>query len=48
MFAVKVPQILKLFKAKSGAGISMMSVLTELIAISAAWSYAYAKKFPFR
>jgi hypothetical protein len=26
----------------------MMSVLTELIAISAAWSYAYAKKFPFR
>ncbi|KAK7480584.1 hypothetical protein BaRGS_00028160 [Batillaria attramentaria] len=44
---VKLPQIIKMLQAKSGAGISLMSVTFELIAISATWSYGFAQKFPF-
>ncbi|KAL8600688.1 hypothetical protein ACOMHN_006754 [Nucella lapillus] len=44
---VKVPQIIKMLRAKSGEGISMWSVNMELLAISASWSYGYASKFPF-
>ncbi|KAK7090023.1 hypothetical protein V1264_009882 [Littorina saxatilis] len=44
---VKVPQIVKLLKAKSGEGISLISVSCELLAISATWSYGFASKFPF-
>ncbi|CAL1542883.1 unnamed protein product [Lymnaea stagnalis] len=44
---VKVPQILKIFKAKSGDGISLTSVTLELVAISASWAYGRGKNFPF-
>lgn len=44
---VKLPQIIKIINAKSGEGISMASVIFELIAISATLSYGYAKSFPF-
>lgn len=44
---VKLPQIIKIVKGKSGQGISMASVIFELIAISATLSYGYAKAFPF-
>ncbi|OWF54482.1 mannose-P-dolichol utilization defect 1 protein-like [Mizuhopecten yessoensis] len=44
---VKLPQILKIFKAKSAEGISFISVLFELIAVSATTTYGYAMKFPF-
>ncbi|XP_076435918.1 mannose-P-dolichol utilization defect 1 protein-like [Babylonia areolata] len=44
---VKVPQIVKMLRARSGEGISMMSLNMELLAISASWSYGYASKFPF-
>lgn len=44
---VKVPQIIKVLRAKSGEGINMISVSCELLAISATWSYGFAQKFPF-
>ncbi|KAK3603712.1 hypothetical protein CHS0354_023325 [Potamilus streckersoni] len=44
---VKVPQIIKIVRAKSGKGISFSSVLFELIAITANTSYSFAKGFPF-
>ncbi|GFN75761.1 mannose-p-dolichol utilization defect 1 protein-like [Plakobranchus ocellatus] len=46
-FIVKVPQIIKILKAKSGEGISLISVTLELFAISAAWAYGAGHKFPF-
>ena len=48
LLSVKVPQILKVCKAKSGEGISFASVLFELIAISANASYSFSMGFPFR
>lgn len=44
---VKVPQILKIFKARSGDGISLISVSLELVAISSSWAYGKGKNFPF-
>ena len=46
--SVKLPQIIKIVNGKSGEGISMASVIFELVAISATLSYGYAKSFPFR
>ncbi|XP_055684169.1 mannose-P-dolichol utilization defect 1 protein homolog [Lutzomyia longipalpis] len=44
---VKVPQILKIVKNRSGEGISIASVLVEICAITAHISYNYVKGFPF-
>ncbi|XP_071033225.1 mannose-P-dolichol utilization defect 1 protein homolog isoform X2 [Parasteatoda tepidariorum] len=44
---VKFPQILKILKAKSAEGISFLGVLLELIAVTSAASYSYAKGYPF-
>ncbi|XP_012945276.1 mannose-P-dolichol utilization defect 1 protein [Aplysia californica] len=44
---VKLPQVIKIFKAKSGQGISLVSVTFELMAISASWAYGAGNNFPF-
>lgn len=43
---VKVPQILILLSARSGAGVSLFSVLLELIALTFTSSYSLANNFP--
>ena len=48
IFSVKFPQILKILNAKSAEGISFLSVLLELIAVTSAASYNFAKGYPFR
>ncbi|XP_041358979.1 mannose-P-dolichol utilization defect 1 protein-like [Gigantopelta aegis] len=44
---VKIPQIVKILRSQSAVGISLLSVTCELLAISASWSYGFAKQFPF-
>jgi len=44
---VKVPQIIKLYRNKSGEGISMSSVTLDLTAITIYMSYSFVKGFPF-
>ncbi|XP_045029684.1 mannose-P-dolichol utilization defect 1 protein isoform X1 [Daphnia magna] len=44
---VKVPQILKLFNAKSGEGINLTAIFMELFAISANMAYSFRNEFPF-
>lgn len=44
---VKVPQIIKILNAKSAEGISIISVLLDLMAITFHISYSYVKGFPF-
>jgi len=44
---VKVPQITKILKSQSAAGITFIGVLLELFAMSANQSYSYCKGFPF-
>lgn len=44
---VKVPQIVKILKSRSGEGISLVSVTLDLCAITIAVSYSYVSKFPF-
>ncbi|GIY19655.1 mannose-P-dolichol utilization defect 1 protein homolog [Caerostris extrusa] len=44
---VKLPQILKISNNKSAVGISFLGVLLELIAVTSAASYNYAKGYPF-
>ncbi|XP_022914168.1 mannose-P-dolichol utilization defect 1 protein homolog [Onthophagus taurus] len=44
---VKLPQILKIIKNKSGQGINILSVTLDLCAITIALSYNYVKRFPF-
>ncbi|GBN23986.1 Mannose-P-dolichol utilization defect 1 [Araneus ventricosus] len=44
---VKFPQILKLVNGKSAVGISFLGVLLELIAVTSAFAYNYAKGYPF-
>lgn len=43
---VKLPQILILLSARSGAGVSLFSVLLELIALTFTSSYSLANSFP--
>ncbi|XP_053404433.1 mannose-P-dolichol utilization defect 1 protein homolog, partial [Mercenaria mercenaria] len=45
--SVKLPQILKIIKGKSGEGISFFGQLFELIGISANASYGFQHAFPF-
>jgi len=44
---VKVPQILKIVRSQSAAGITFVSVVLELFAISSSLSYSYCSGFPF-
>ncbi|XP_052784912.1 mannose-P-dolichol utilization defect 1 protein-like [Mya arenaria] len=44
---VKLPQIIKIMQAGSGKGISMLSCVFELLAISANAAYGYQHGFPF-
>lgn len=44
---VKVPQIVKILNAKSAEGISVISVLLDLMAITFHISYSFVKGFPF-
>ncbi|KAI1292651.1 Mannose-P-dolichol utilization defect 1 -like protein [Halotydeus destructor] len=44
---VKLPQVVKILNAKSGAGISVFGTILELLAITFNASYSYGKKFPF-
>jgi len=44
---VKFPQILKIFGAKSATGISLPSVLLELVMYLIGWSYSFRKGFAF-
>lgn len=44
---VKLPQILKIWNGKSAVGISFLGVLLELVAVTSAASYNYAKGYPF-
>ncbi|XP_011157393.1 mannose-P-dolichol utilization defect 1 protein homolog [Solenopsis invicta] len=44
---VKIPQIIKILKNKSGEGINIFSVLLDLFAITAMSSYSFSSRFPF-
>jgi len=44
---VKVPQILKMMKARSGAGVSIASLFFEMTAITFTMAYSVHKNFPF-
>lgn len=46
--AVKVPQIGKLMKARSGEGISIVGTTLELLAVTSTLAYGYRNNFPFR
>lgn len=45
--AVKLPQVLKIFGAKSGVGLAINGVLLELLAITFNACYSYRNGFPF-
>lgn len=44
---VKLPQVVKIYSAKSGVGISTFGVLLELLAITFNSSYSFRNNFPF-
>jgi len=44
---VKIPQIVKLIKAGSGVGLSLLSLFMEMLAVTFTMSYAVHKQFPF-
>ncbi|XP_063708463.1 LOW QUALITY PROTEIN: mannose-P-dolichol utilization defect 1 protein homolog [Culicoides brevitarsis] len=44
---VKVPQIIKIWNAKSATGINIVSVLLDLVAITCHMAYSYVSGFPF-
>lgn len=44
---VKVPQIIKMLKAKSGAGVSIAALYFEMSAITFTTAYSLHKEFPF-
>ena len=47
-FVVKIPQIIKILQASSVEGLSLLSILLELVATTATATYSLAKEFPFR
>ncbi|OQR71735.1 mannose-P-dolichol utilization defect 1 protein-like [Tropilaelaps mercedesae] len=44
---VKLPQILKIISAKSGSGLSLPSVLLDLIGVTATTAYNFNQQYPF-
>uniref|UniRef100_A0A8C2SRL7 Uncharacterized protein n=1 Tax=Coturnix japonica TaxID=93934 RepID=A0A8C2SRL7_COTJA len=45
---VKLPQVLKLYGARSGAGLSLGAVGLELLALGGSVAYSVGHGFPFR
>lgn len=45
---VKLPQIFKLLGAKSAEGLSLQSVMLELVALTGTMVYSITNNFPFR
>lgn len=45
---VKLPQIFKLLGAKSAEGLSLQSVMLELVALTGTVVYSITNNFPFR
>ena len=48
LFVVKIPQIIKIVQASSVEGLSLLSFLLELVALTSTAAYSFAKGFPFR
>lgn len=48
IFAVKLPQVFKLLRAKSAEGLSLQSVMLELVALTGTMVYSIVNNFPFR
>jgi mannose-P-dolichol utilization defect protein 1 len=44
---VKLPQLLKILGAKSGAGLSVLGITLELLAVTFNAAYSYGKRYPF-
>jgi uncharacterized protein with PQ loop repeat len=45
---VKLPQVFKLLGAKSAEGLSLQSVMLELVALTGTVVYSITNNFPFR
>lgn len=45
---VKLPQVFKILKAKSAEGLSLQSVMLELVALTGTMVYSITNDFPFR
>uniref|UniRef100_A0A8C7A8N3 Mannose-P-dolichol utilization defect 1 n=1 Tax=Neovison vison TaxID=452646 RepID=A0A8C7A8N3_NEOVI len=45
---VKLPQVFKILRAKSAEGLSLQSVMLELVALTGTMVYSITNKFPFR
>jgi uncharacterized protein with PQ loop repeat len=45
---VKLPQVLKILGAKSAEGLSLQSVMLELMALTGTMVYSITNNFPFR
>lgn len=45
---VKLPQIFKILRAKSAEGLSLQSVMLELMALTGTVVYSITNNFPFR
>ncbi len=48
LVTVKLPQVVKIWRARSAEGISLVSVSLEMLALSAVLAYGFANSFPFR
>ena len=44
----KLPQVIKVLRASSVEGLSLLSFITELITMTGTFSYSSARGFPFR
>lgn len=47
-FSVKLPQVFKILGAKSAEGLSLQSVMLELVALTGTMVYSIVNHFPFR
>lgn len=45
---VKLPQVFKILGAKSAEGLSLQSVMLELMALTGTVVYSFINNFPFR
>lgn len=45
---VKLPQVFKILRAKSAEGLSLQSVMLELVALTGTMVYSITNNFPFR
>ncbi|XP_027374311.1 mannose-P-dolichol utilization defect 1 protein isoform X3 [Bos indicus x Bos taurus] len=48
LFPVKLPQVFKILGAKSAEGLSLQSVMLELVALTGTMVYSITNNFPFR